>query len=277
MKPRKDSSRTPLFLNWYTELMGGLGDALLRVYRHTWCYRDIQNIKSSEKGAVVLMCHNPSLAELFEFHPANRDGRLSVFDLGFKGPAHPWTDPNFRKANGLSVNSPCPTGLDPERLPFYPHPKDAAPMKQIEALRPYVVLNYSAGTKEREIPEELVESMVPRLKQRGLTPIMVGHPKYQNRPANRGIVSFIGKLSLPATILVERSAVGIVTAHTSTLHIAWGEKRPVFLLYPTWVEDVWKRTLRSEGYFFGASQEKTDHMHFSKYDPHRFEKWVERL
>jgi hypothetical protein len=279
LQPRDglSGSRMSIILSWYSEFMGGLGDALLRVYRHTGCYRDIAKIKVGEKGAAVLMCHNPSLSELFEFHPANLDGRLDVFDLGFNGPIYPWTDPIFRKENGLSVDSPCPTGLDPDRLYFYPHPKDAEPMRQIGALRPYVVLNYSAGTEERDIPEELVENMALGLRRRGFTPIMVGHPKYQRRPVNQNIVSFIGMLSLPGTILVERGAAGIVTAHTSILHIAWGEKRPVFLLYPTWVDDVWKITGRPEGYFFGVEQERTDHMHFSKYDLNKFEKWMERL
>ena len=50
----------------YFEYGGGLGDVLMRCYRH-YSYRKLADLTG--RARVVLCCHNPHVQELFDLHP----------------------------------------------------------------------------------------------------------------------------------------------------------------------------------------------------------------
>jgi hypothetical protein len=263
-----------MHVDWYAELLGGLGDALLRVYSHEHVYASLAKLPPDKKAAVVLMCHNPALAELFKWHPMNLSGQLSVFDLGFNTPFHPWEDASWRRAHGLPAQSPCPMGGAVQHLEVYPDLTDKAMVNYIKAEGPYLILHPSAGQSDRDVPQNQCESMTELAKKRGLKVYVIGHSKYIRHTPIQGAEDLTNRLSVPGMIVAIRNAAGVITSHSSVTHVAWRESRPVFMLYPDWVKNTYV-SRGAVGYMEGINRPDCDHMLFPEYREDRFSKWME--
>jgi hypothetical protein len=253
----------------YAEYMGGLGDVILRLNTSPW-YASLENLSPGEEAAVVLMCHNTGASGLWKWHP-NRD-RIHVFDFGMSHDFHPWENAEWRHVNGLPIESPCPPPYNgPVR--FYPSPEDLPHLNGLRDGGPYAIVAPIAGSSERTIPPELQSGILAGLMEHGIRPVFVGLSRYGRPIQSPGAVDLIDRLSAPGTIEAIRGASLVVTAHSSTLHMAWFEKRPVFLLYPEWVRQVWEKH-GPVGYFFGAEFPTTDHMEFRFYSRERLDRLI---
>lgn len=268
------NTHIPIHVEWYTELMGGLGDALLRVYSHRHCYDSLSSLSPNQKAAVVLMCHNPALAELFKWHPMFISGQLYVFDLGFNTPFHPWENREWRLEHGLPAESPCPAGDRVDKPEIFPSLLDAAILNAM--VKPYILLHRSAGSQERDLPHHICQKSIEMAISRGLTVYSIGHSKYLRGSEPGGAVSLLDKLTVPGMIMAVRGAAGVITSHTSVTHVAWGEHRPVFLMYPEWVRDAYV-SRGAIGHMVGIARPENDHTLISEFSESRLEKWLQMV
>lgn len=271
--------RRPLLVEWYSELLGGLGDALLRIYNHRHSYDSLEKLSPNQKAAVVLVCHNPALPELFRWHPAFLDGRLSVFDLAFTPGVHAWESVEWRLQHGLPKESPCPMGGFVETpMAFYPSLHDSMAITEMKKKSNgrYLLLHPSSGSADRDIPPHLIKEIVELAKLVGLQIFVIGHSKYIRTWDYFGAESMIDRLSLPGTVMAIRDSLGVITSHTSATVMSWGERRPTFTLYSLWA----KQTLFSRGavgYTFGMNYPENDQMGLWEFSSQAMLKWMERV
>jgi len=261
----------------YAEYVGGLGDSILRMYFSggAW-YEPMGRLSGRDYAVVALMCHNPYLAEVFQWHPM-RD-RIHVIDLGFTTPFHPWENAAWRADHGLPRESPCPPYMPSETLEFYPSPEDVKILSELKA-KPYIIMGATAGQPDKTIPVQLREFIAAGAIAAGFDVLVVGRSRYFKgertedvKPVG-GIINVVDRLSVPGVAEAVKGAAGVVSADTAVLHMAWQEHRPVFLLYNRWTdENLIPRG--PVGYMQGINRPDTEHMEFSAYDPNRLERWL---
>jgi hypothetical protein len=261
----------------YAEYVGGLGDAILRMYLSGdgW-YGPLERLTGRDHAVVVLMCHNPYLAEVFQWHP--KQEQIHVVDLGFTTPFHPWENPGWRIAHGLPQQAPCPPHLPAKTLQFFPSPEDSKILAELRTKK-YVIMCATAGTREKTIPAYPREIMASAAVEAGFEVAIVGRSKYffgerrEDVRPRQGIMNLVDRLSVPGVAEAVKTAAGIISADTSVLHMAWQEHRPVFLLYNRWcLENLVSRG--PVGYMQGIERPDTDHMEFSAFNADRFRKWI---
>lgn len=271
--------RQPRRYQRYAELMGGLGDVLLRVFNHD-CYTVMDKLWPGERGAVVLMCHNPYAADLFRWHP--KADLLDVYDLGFKTPFHPWAHEGWRLAHGLPRTSPCPGPSAGARITWYPGPDDLKALAELDKIGPYVAFTGIAGRPDRDIPPSLREHLATLALRAGLKVVLVGRSHYF-RPGRAfdvapraGVIDMIDRLSVPGTALAVEKSAGTICTHSSVCLLSWGVERPVCLLYP---QEVYNRVVRlgPGGYMFGMNRPTTYHAIFEKVEEAAVRSWLQAL
>lgn len=214
----------------YFEYGGGCGDALNDIYRYD-SYAHIQRMRQPDVAVVACISHNPHIVELFQHWPEGPEIRLRYF-----GYPDSWNA--LRRKNRLP-NPPPKTLRKSGQITFHNHPSD----QEALACLPdeYVVFSVSAGQIGRNIPNQTVSEIVQKLK---LPAVFVGRDYERNGWGNHErkeslwwgseVVSFINKLSLPATVNVIRDprCKGVVCCHSSVCIVAGWEHKPMLLLYP---------------------------------------------
>jgi hypothetical protein len=266
----------------YQEYVGGLGDAILRMYfsGEVW-YKLLERLPPKEHAVITLMCHNPYLAEVWQWHPKRK--QIHVVDLGFTTPFHPWENKEWRVANGLPPEAPCPPHAPAATMEFYPSISDWKLLTPLMSNEPYIVLAATAGGAGKSFPDEVRRSVISAITKARFKCLVVGRSMYLKREGRDrdaepafGVIDAVDKLSVPGMIEAVKGAAGVVSADTSVLHAAWQEHRPVFLLYNQWTaENLVPRG--PGGYMQGIDRPDTDHMQFSEYTNERFSNWAGKL
>lgn len=264
----------------YQEYVGGLGDAILRMYfaGELW-YKILENLPPKEHAVVTLMCHNPFLAEVWKWHPKQK--QIHVLDLGFTTPFHPWENRDWRVANGLPPEAPCPPHAPASTMEFYPSAADWKILSPLLSGEPYIVVAATAGGTGKSFPDEIRKSVARVVRKARFQCVVVGRGMYLAREGRDrdvepgfGIVDAVDRLSVPGMIEAVKGAAGVVSADTSVLHAAWQEHRPVFLLYNRWtLENLVSRG--PGGYMQGIDRPDTDHMEFDAYSERRLRTWLD--
>lgn len=267
---------------YYMEFVGGLGDAILRLYfsGQSW-YGALDGLGPDERATVALMCHNSNLREVFEWHP--KKDQIEVKDFGFNKGIHPWENSDWRVANGLPKDAPCPPYTPSKTLRFYPSPEDTELLDWLRGER-FLVVGATAGTPDRTVPEKIRYDAARLALREGYRLVVVGRSRYfddgrtgdLDRLRSEDIVDAVDWLSVPGMIEAVKLSSGVVAAHSATTLAAWCERRPVFLLYNDWT----RRTLIPNGpvgYTVGIDRPDGDHMEFSEYTPDRFLRWLGRI
>jgi ADP-heptose:LPS heptosyltransferase len=264
-------------VNLYMEFVGGLGDAIIRMYfsGRTW-YGAIESLLENERARVVLMSHSPYLAEIFKWHPKRK--QIDVNDLGFKTPFHPWENAKWRMEHGLAKEAVCPPHSPAETLKFYPSPSDQEILDELRGQK-FVVLSATASSPQKTIPVQIRQEMATVAISMGFKVLVVGRRYYfkdgrvNDIEVVPGVIDAVDNLTVPGTIEAIKLSRGVLTAHSAALHMAWCEKRPVFLLYDTMTGKL-VLPAGAVGYMHGAKQLGTDHMYISDYKRDRFAKWM---
>jgi hypothetical protein len=263
----------------YAEYVGGLGDAILRMYfsGDAW-YGPMERLGDRDYAVVVLMCHNPYLAEVFQWHPNYH--RIHVIDLGFTTPFHPWENPGWRFDHGLPKEAPCPPYMPADTLKFFPSPADGEMLSRLRSLDRFVLMAATAGTPDKTIPRPFRENIARTAADMEVPLVVVGRSHYLKREGRereieetKGVIDATDRLSVPGMLEAVKLAAGVISADTSVLHAAWHEHKPVFLLYNRWC----KENLVSRGpvgYMQGINRPNCDHMEFSEYGFGRLLKWL---
>ena len=233
------------------ELVGGLGDCgPPDVLQRRGVVRAAGETLAANSTAVVsLMCHNPYLAEVFQWHP--KADRIHVLDFGFTTPFHPWENAEWRIEHGLPEGSPVPALCPLKSLRFYPSPEDEAVLSELEA-KPYIILAATAGPAGQDDPtgnsrdpggrSYRVRVQRGRGRPESVFPSASG-PVTSRRPP--GSSNLVDRLSVPGVAQAVKRAAGVMSADSAVLHMAWQEHRPVFLLYNHWTSRTLSRTARS--------------------------------
>jgi hypothetical protein len=265
----------------YAEYVGGLGDAILRMYfsGQSW-YGRLETLTEREHAVVTLMSHSPYLKEVFLWHPKRK--RIHVLDLGFTTTFHPWENREWRVEHDLPPEAPCPPYTPSDTLTFYPSPSDRGMLRRIrKSPSRYIVLAAVAGKPEKSIPPVLREEIAWVTTMFGFRIVVVGRSSYfrpedlswSRKPSRKDFVDAVDRLTVPGMMRLVKGAAGIVSADTSVLHAAWQEHKPVFLLYNRWTaENLVPRG--PVGYMQGIDRGETDHMEFSNYTNDRLRRWL---
>lgn len=253
----------------FVEFGAGFGDVVTLMYTSDR-YNSLEHI-GDEDVTVVLMCHNPFVRELFQWHP-NAD-RLKIMDLGFWWPKE---DAERRAFHKLPPAQPFVYQVQ-KSCRFYPSPEDIGILQYLYSLNGYVLINASAGGLDRNIPSHLCERSIDVFLEAGYTVVVIGRTYGENRAevkiADRpNVVNLIDCLSIPGTALAIEKASGVFCCHSSVSLLSWHLRRPVFLLYP---EDVKKRDFHSvHQYTIGKDFPTTMHMEFSEYSVEKARRFI---
>lgn len=255
------------------EFGAGWGDVVTLMYTSTR-YNSLERINANEVVTVVLMCHNPFIKELFQWHP--KAAQMTVRDLGFWWPKD---DAERRAFHQLPPAQPFVYDLQ-KSCTFYPGANDMSVLRHLRSLDGYVVINAAAGGPDRNIPVELCERSIDLFLEAGLTVVVIGRTYGQNRTEvnlreRPNVINLIDCLSVPGTAVVLEHAAGVFCCHSAVSLLSWYLKRPVFLLYP---EDVKRRDFHSiHQYTFGKDYPTTMHMEFSEYTPEKVKRFIALL
>jgi len=233
-----------LYVTRYAEFTGGLGDMLHTFYTGDK-YAVLESLRPDEAVGVVLTVHNPHAIELFQWHP--RVDQLRILNLGFHPP-----DAAFRERQGIPRTQPPGGGGPSWPLAFYPAPGDLQLLRELGRSRTVAFVG-SAGMPERNVPMPVLEAAARICLEEGLVPVFLGR-RYDHRfaewavpsglhleqaaPEIPGVVDAIDALTVPGTLMALEKARVVFTAHSSMCMAAWFMRRPVFLLYPKAVADV---------------------------------------
>lgn len=267
-------------MNLYMEFVGGLGDVILRMYfsGRLW-YEALETMPEGERAKIVLMCHNPYLAEIFKWHPKKK--QIDLFDFGFTTPFHPWENKEWRQARDLPDEAVCPPYSPSETMKFYPSPSDKELLKELRGER-FIVLSATASTDDKSIPRQMGAELTKIALDKGFKVLVVGRRKYfhdgrvNDVEIVPGVIDAVDNLTVPGTIEAIKLSKGVITAHSAALHMAWSENIPVFLIYNEFIKKV-VVPCGPVGYMQGMNRKDTDHMEFSEYQKERAYKWLEKL
>lgn len=266
-------------MSLYMEYIGGLGDAILRMYftGRVW-YEALDTLPPGDRAKVVLMSHSPGISEIWKWHP-KRD-QIDVLDLGFKTPFHPWENEEWRVAHGIPNQSPCPPWAPSETLKFYPAPSDYELLNQLRNEK-FIVLAATASTPEKSIPAAIRQEMATTALEMGFKVLVVGMRHYfKDGRANDieivpGVYDSVNNLSVPGTIEAIKLSAGVMTAHSASMNMAWSEKKPVFLLYDDHTGGLYLPG-GAVGYMQGMNRPDADHMYISQYAKERLREWLRK-
>lgn len=271
----------------YLEFYGGLGDIFNHIH---WlpCYGALEAMESYETATIVVSSHNPHAHELFLWHP-NRE-RFTIINIGFY--ASLLQDEARRRVGFRAGGCEHPYQFLP--VNFFPNPTDEAFIGDTQAHRqPYVVFAAAAGDLNRTVPANTVREAQEIAARRGFNVLVVGrtykHDFYDSTPEMvrrefrlHGVRTFdlVDKLSVPGVAKLVQGAAGVFTAHSSVCHLAWHQKRPVFVLYDEHAKKTYlpkKPSDQYEGYMFGAGRPGNDHMWFPEYTTDRWERFLKGI
>jgi ADP-heptose:LPS heptosyltransferase len=137
----------------------------------------------------------------------------------------------------------------------------------------------TASIEQKSVPQQIREEVARDAIRAGFKVLVVGRRRYfkdgrtTDIEVRDGVIDAVDSLSVPGTIEAVKLSAGVITAHSAALHMAWSEKRPVFLLYD---EATGKQLLPGGpvGYMHGMNREDTDHMFFADYTKERFRGWI---
>jgi hypothetical protein len=244
----------------YLEFGGGLGDIFYQMF-HDGGYGALQTLTAHDRALIVLITHNPHARELFVHHP--RASQLEVRDLGYWPPSD---DVVMRRRHGLPRGAP---GLPISRAPeFYPSMADRDWLDRLDGTA-YVVFSVTAGLPERDVPGDLVETLIELAIAHSLLPVMVGrnYPRFdrhEQRVRHRGVLDLIDRLTVPGVALAVRRSLGVICCHSAINMLAWLMRRPQLLLYP---QSVYERHIAPrDQWAFGIDFEECLHACFDSHD-----------
>lgn len=254
------------------EFGAGLGDVVTLMYTSTR-YNSLERIEKDEAVTVVLMCHNPHVRELFLWHP--KASQMKIMDLNFWWPKEDAERRAFHK-----LPSAQPFIYEPQKsCNFYPNPEERHIFDYLKSQGPYLLVSASAGSADRNIPQNIYEEAIGAALDRGLKVVVVGRSyKHNGRvelevKSRPNVTNLIDCLSVPATAKLIERASAVFCCHSAICLLAWYMKKPVFLLYPRHVKER-EFDRPAHQYTVGKDFKTTTHLEFGDYKREIFDQFV---
>lgn len=248
-------------MHYYLEYGGGLGDLFYQMYEGN-SYSLLDELKVDDRATVTLITHNPYARELFDFHPKAR--QFEVKDIGYWMPEQ---DREMRKRYGLPQRKPS-LPVSHRAVQFYAAPGDLPILKWLEG-KAYLLFSVSAGLRERDFPEELVEALLNLAQANALLSVFVGRnyarfDRQEFRPQRGNTLDTIDRLTVPGVARVVQNALGVICCHSAINMLAWLLRKPQLLLYP---QSVYERHIAGrDRWAFGIDYPECHHARFDGAD-----------
>lgn len=227
-------------LGRYFEFGAGLGDVIVSSLQSE-VFTALDDA-TDDPVAVVLICHNPQVSELFRFHENCRKLVLREIPVSDFRPGEESDTESFRLRHGLPI--PRPT----RRVHLYENfcpsftPKDAAFIDTVQA--PFVVVSSTASvgpTDKRSLTPRLLSSVVRTILASGLIPVLVG-ARYSTHeevplPEISGVLSAVDRLTVAGSLELIRRAAATVACDSAMGCAARSMWRRTFTLVG---DEMWK-------------------------------------
>ncbi len=247
------------------EYGGGIGDIFSQIYSGS--YNVLRDLKPEDTAEIILVCHNPHAKELFDNLP-NR-GQITIRDVGYFHANSHEEAIEIRKKLGLPATYPS---LPPKDgiIRFYPNGEDKKILEEV-TMDPFIVISAGAGLPERNIPQELLDTIVVYLNEyTNYKLILVGrnydrHGRFEPIPSKGNFINLIDKLTIPGTAALVQEASGLITAHSSLNILGWCERISQLLLYPQSVLDRHMPNGKPDQWLYGIGFPETVHTKFEDF------------
>jgi hypothetical protein len=229
-------------------LRGGLGDCFLQLFNRGayTLLRDLSPVPTSAFSpqpsafSIYAAVHNPHALELFDHHP-NR-AQITIHHCPVRNLLS-----DFRHCHagwgiadqGHDTGNPHLPARE-RTFDFYPSPSDLSVLSDISRIAgqsPIIVLQHTAGERNRDIPSDLLDRICPILWEKGYFIVTIGR-NYTRRPLlaedARRFSSYcaVNQLTVPGVCRLLQQASGLITCHSSLNILAWYLRKPQLLLYP---------------------------------------------
>jgi O-methyltransferase len=251
------------------EYSGGLGDVLEQIH-HTPHYRRLAFIEPGDHVVIVLICHCPTVTQLFEWHPHRE--QLTVLNPGYWWPSEM---DRRRQAHGLPAPTGLPQGCEEPDVVLHVSPNDRALLRDLP--EKYIVLAPTAGQPERDIPRGVVLDFLDRVRAKCLPTVAIGanYPRSGRQefeyPESEYIINLVDRLSVPGAFAAIRGALGGLYSFSS-MHLAAKlcGPAPQLLLYPASILPQHADQVRAQWPFIA-------HALFEGYDGRLFDRFWGRV
>ncbi len=263
----------------YVEFGGGLGDIINQMFR-TPNYRYFERI--TERTAALLITHNPHADELFKYHP-----QKELIEVVVKPWVHPHeADEKIRIPllhEGYVRIMPSFTSDTPVHI--YPSLEDMRIIgnvigdnnypaeKSFERARRYAVIHAFAGTRERDIPVDIVKSAIGHLVINHNFKVILAGRAYErigvDRSVEKGdlfiesetpdspVINLIDRLTVPGVIELVKNCSLFFGSHSSINIAAWHFNKPCVVLYDKATKE--RHFERTDEWSFGKDNRTTRH------------------
>jgi len=263
----------------YVEFGGGLGDIINQMFR-TPNYRYFEGI--TEKTAALLITHNPYAAEIFKYHP----GRELIEVI-----LEPWIYPHEVDEK---IRMPLlhkgyvrimPDSASDTPVHLYPSPEDTQIIENVmndnnspderaaEQNRRYAVFHAYAGTRERDIPVDVLKSVINHvISMHHLKVVLVGRSYERigtDRSEEKGdlfmngatpdspVMNLIDRLTVPGVLELVKNCSLFFGSHSSINIAAWHFNKPCVVLYDKATKE--RHFERTDEWSFGKDNCTTRH------------------
>jgi SAM-dependent methyltransferase len=263
----------------YVEFGGGLGDIINQMFR-TPNYRYFEGI--TEKTAALLITHNPYAAEIFRYHP-----RKELIEVIME----PWVHPHeaeekiripllhegyVRIMPSLTASSPVhiyPSSEDKQIIDTVVYDNNSPGERPVKQDHGYAVIHPYAGTRERDIPVDVVKSVINHvISMYNLKVVLVGRSYERigvDRSEEKGdlfmesgtpdspVINLIDRLTVPGVIELVKNGSLFFGSHSSINIAAWHFNKPCVVLYDKATKE--RHFERTDEWSFGKDNCTTRH------------------
>jgi len=268
----------------YVEFGGGLGDIINQMFR-TPNYRYFEGI--TEKTAALLITHNPYAAEIFKYHPGRE-----LIEVIMEHWVHPHeAEEKIRRPllhKGYVRIMPSNAANTPVNLYISPEDRqiiddmvnnsspDERPAGQ--ACR-YIVIQPFAGMRERDIPVDIVKSVISHVVSEYNLKVILAGRSYERIGADHSeekgdlfidgetpdlsVINLIDRLSVPGVLEVVKNCALFFGSHSSLNIAAWHYNKPCVVLYDEATKE--RHFRRTDEWSFGKDNRTTRHGLFEEF------------
>lgn len=251
------SNQTIIVTPYIVDLAGGLGD-VLNVFYLTEAMAVLEENKNT---LVILRSHNRFVEEFVK-----QQGYVNVINLFDAWPtatgeffveAKPKLESicgiDFCSSEVLAIKEraylPRPKSPDLSSVKFFFDKKEKLILEYLSSKKNLVAIQYSAGSEDRDIPEEILRSIVSSLIEKGYTPVIIGSSAGKDFLFPDKVINLHNTgMTIGSTVEVVKMCSYFIGSHSSMNLVAWHNKVKSLILMP-------ENTYYS--HFFDTLKEKT--------------------
>jgi ADP-heptose:LPS heptosyltransferase len=177
----------------------------------------------------------------------------------------------------LHERPPNPKQIAPTPITFFPPDAEKSLIEQVAA-EPFVLLSASSGESSRNIPPDILQTILEMLAAQNIRVAAVGrnYDRFgrfeQATPDLPNIVNLIDKLTVPSVAVLVQRCLGTINGHSAINMLGWLEKKPQLLLLN---EGAWLRHFRAKDLWsHGTDYNATTWVRFEQFKPCHLQRFL---